>query len=240
MVEVLEVRKMRIRSRTARRFDLFDRRFDRVITPVLLRVGFSETQPYVFTRTDPLGEDVVYFDIEGKSFIVFVSFRPEYMDEIDVLYDYLPKQPVIGAASYLTPKCTTHRPKEFPCRKARDRDHSFDLVVQGLNAHALDWLASLRDRVRYADAVPPTMMMYVGRANEAAGRLARARQAYEEQLHREMACWDIVTFSQFVQSEAARPFVYLCLKLRRQIGPCERVMEAIKFRPTVAALANAE
>jgi hypothetical protein len=52
-----------IRSRTARRFDVFDRRFDKVVAPVLLGVGFAETEPYVFTRADPLGQDVVYFDI---------------------------------------------------------------------------------------------------------------------------------------------------------------------------------
>jgi hypothetical protein len=89
---------------------------------------------------------VVYFDVEPRSFIVHASFRPLYMDEIDGLYETLPKEPVLGAASYLAPTCMTHRPKEFPCRLAAKRDHSFSLVAQGLTTHALSWLASLRDR----------------------------------------------------------------------------------------------
>src|SRR5262245_39116615 len=109
---------MRLSSRTARRFDAFDKRFDKVVAPILGDSGFSETQPYVFTRQDPLGQDVIYFDVEPKSFIVHVSFRPEYMDEVDRLYDLLPKEPLLGAFAYLAPTCMTHRPKEFPCRLA--------------------------------------------------------------------------------------------------------------------------
>ena len=229
---------MRISSRTARRFDAFDRRFDKVVTPVLLNAGFAETQPYVFTRVENLGQDVVYFDIEGKSFDVLVSFRPHYMNEIDELYDRLPKEPVLGAASYLAPTCVTHRPKGYPCRVAARRDHSFDLAVQGFTTHAFDWLASLRDPPRYADAVPPTMMMYLGRSNEVAGRGDRARDAYEEQMRRELLHWDKITFTQFAQGEGARPFVYLCLKLGRELEKCERVMEAIKFQPNVDPLGH--
>jgi len=130
----------------------------------------------------------------------------------------------------------THRPKEFPCRLAARRDHSFDLVIQGLTTHALDWLASLRVPVCYADAVPPTGMMYVGRANEVARRFDRAREAYEEQMRRMLGCWDVSTFREFVESEGARVFIYLCLKLRRELDKCERVMDAIKFRPEVEPL----
>ena len=227
---------MRICSRTARRFDTFDKRFDKTVAPALLENGFAETQPYVFTRPDEAGQDVVYFDIEGKSFIVFASFRPRGMDEIDRLYDYLPKQPILGASSYLTPTCMIHRPKEFPCKLAARRDHSFELVVQGLRTHAFAWLKSLRDPVRYADAVAPTMMMYVGRANEMAGRLSRARAAYEEQMRRELTVWDMLTFTQFVRFEGAKVFVYLCLKLGRELEKSARVADAIKFRPSVMPL----
>src|SRR5689334_13714417 len=116
---------MRLSSRTTRRLDAFDKRFDKVVAPIVTNSGFSETQPYVYTRQVPLGQDVIYFDVEPKSFIVHASFRPEYMNEIDRLYDTLPKEPVLGAASYLAPTCMTHRPKEFPCRLAAKRDHSF-------------------------------------------------------------------------------------------------------------------
>src|SRR5437660_10238956 len=229
---------MRLSSRTGRRFDAFDKRFDKIITPILTNWGLTETQPYVFTRADPLGQDVVYFDVEPKSFIVEISFRPTYMDEIDRLYDLLPKEPLLGAASYLTPTCMTHRPKEFPCRIAAGRDHSWSLVVQGLSAHALDWLSSLRVPVRYADAVPPTAMMYVARANEVAKRWDRAKEAYEEQMRRELLAWHGSTFNQFVTSEGARVFVYLCLKLEREQEKCRRVMDALKFCPHVEPLRN--
>jgi hypothetical protein len=229
---------MRIRSRTARYFDSFDRRFDKTITPVLLDNGFTEVHPYVFARPDPEGEDVIYFDIEGKSFLVDIAFRPHYMDEIDQLYDRLPKEPNTGAPSYLTPTCMTHRPKEFPCQLASKRDHSFDLVIQGLTTHALRWLGSLRDPIKYADSVAPTAMMYVGRGNEVAGRLEPAGIAYKEQMRRELLGWDILTFSQFVQSEGAKVFVYLCLKLGREFAKCDRVMDAIKFRPRVVRLGS--
>lgn len=229
---------MRLSSRTARRFDSFDKRFDKIVAPNLISSGFSETQPYVFTRPDPLGQDVVYFDIEPKSFIVHASFRPQYMDEIDRLYEVCTKEPVLGAASYLAPTCMTHRPKEFPCRLAAKRDHSFSLVGQGLTTHALNWLSCLRVPVCYADAVPPTAMMYVGRANEVAKRLDRAREAYEEQMRRELLAWSICTFNEFVTSEAARAFVYLCLKLGREQERCTRVMDALKFSPHVEPLRN--
>jgi hypothetical protein len=80
---------MRIRSRTARRFDAFDRRFDAVIASILLRTGFTETQPYVFTRPDSSGRDFTYFDVEGKSFIVHLGYKPRYMEEIDRLFEHL-------------------------------------------------------------------------------------------------------------------------------------------------------
>lgn len=228
---------MRIRSRTSRRLDVFDRRFDEMVTPVLAAAGFTEAQPYVFTRRQTLpGEDVIYFDIEGKSFLVFVSFRPPCMDEIDVLYDYQPKEPILGASSYLTPTCFIHQPKTYPCGIASARDHSFRLVAGSFKHHAFEWLDSLRIPVCYADAVPPTMMMYLGRANECAGRFDRAREAYEEQMRCELACWEISSFNAFVKSEGARVFVYLCLKLGREPAKCERVMDAIKFRPLVTRL----
>jgi hypothetical protein len=229
---------MRLSSRTARRFDAFDKRFDKAIAPILTRSGFAETQPYVYTRQDPLGQDVVYFDVEPKSFIVHASFRPEYMDEIDGLYEFLPNEPVLGAASYLAPNCMTHRPKEFPCRLAAKRDHSFSLVAQGLTTHALSWLTSLRVPVSYADAVPPTMMMYLGRANEVAHRLDRAKEAYEEQMRRELLVWSMSTFNEFVASEGARVYVYLCLKLEREQERCRSVMDALKFYPDVQSLRN--
>jgi hypothetical protein len=224
---------MRLSSRTARHFDAFDKRFDNIVAPILISSGFSETRPYVFTRQDSLGQDVVYFDIEAKSFIVHASFRPQYMNEIDRLYDRLPDEPVLGAASYLAPTCMTHRPKLFPCRLAAKRDHSFSLVGQGLTTHALSWLSSLRVPVCYADAVPPTMMMYVGRASEVAKRLDRAKEAYEEQLRRCLLVWNSSSFTDFVGCEGARAFVYLCLKLDREHDKCTQVMASIKFHPDV-------
>jgi hypothetical protein len=79
-------------------------------------------------------------------------------------------------------------------------------------------------------------MMYVARANEVAGRMERAREAYEEQMRRELGCWEMSTFSEFTRFEGAREFVYLCLKLGRELDKCERIMEAIKFRPQVEPL----
>lgn len=229
---------MRICSRTARRDDAFDRKFDAVVTPVLLRTGFTETQPYVFTRPDSNGRDIAYFDVEGKSFIVHLGYRPNYMEEIDQLFRPLPlpKEPDIGACPYLTPKCMTHRPKQYACKLSKQRDRSFGMVVEGLTTHALNWLASLRDPVCFADSVPPTCLMHVGRANEVAGRLDQARDAYEQQMSSELACWETLTFTKFVEFEGAREFVYLCLKLRRELDKCERVMEALKFRPNVEPL----
>lgn len=52
----------------------------------------------------------------------------------------------------------------------------------------------------------------------------------------ELACWETLTFTKFVEFEGAREFVYLCLKLRRELDKCERVMEALKFRPNVEPL----
>lgn len=229
---------MRIRSRTARRFDAFDRKFDAVVTPLLLERGFTETQPYVFTRPDADGHDFAYFDVEGRSFIVYLGYKPRYMEEIDQLYapSLLPLQPHTGGCAFLTPKCMTHRPKEFPCLPAARRDHSLALVVEGFETHALGWLASLRTPVCYADEAAPTATMYVGRANEVAGRLDRARDAYEEQMRRELACWDLVTFNKFVEHEGSRTFVYLCLKLGREPEKCRRVMDSIKYYPSVEPL----
>jgi hypothetical protein len=79
-------------------------------------------------------------------------------------------------------------------------------------------------------------MMYVARANEVARRNERAREAYEEQMCRELGCWNSLSISEFIKFEGAREFVYLCLKLGRELDKCERVMEAIKFRPQVAPL----
>jgi hypothetical protein len=107
-----------------------------------------------------------------------------------------------------------------------------------LKTHAQDWLISLRDPTRYADAVPSTAIMYVARANEVAGRLNRAREAYEEAMRRLLACWAMSTFGAFVEFEGARQFVYVCLKLGRESEKCERVMDAIKYRPHVEHLAG--
>jgi hypothetical protein len=89
---------MRIRSRTARRFDAFDRRFDAAVATVLLSAGFTETRPYVFARPDSNGMDFVYFDVEVKSFIVHIGYKPQYMEEIEQLFEhlFLPKEPHIG------------------------------------------------------------------------------------------------------------------------------------------------
>jgi hypothetical protein len=221
--------------RTVRALDAFDRRFDEVITPVLLKAGFTETQPYVFTRPDSSGHDVCYFDVAGKSFVVNLGYTPKYMEEIDQLFEHL-ISPVIGSTAYLTPKCMTHRPKVYGCGLATQRDCSFQMVVEGLTTHAMDWLASLRAPTCYADAVAPTAMMYVARANEVAGRIGRAREAYEDQMRRELGCWEMSTFTEFTKFEGAREFVYLCLKLGRELDKCEQVMEAINFRPRVEPL----
>ena len=218
--------------RTARRFDTFDRKFDKTISAVLLGIGFTETQPYVFTRPDSIGRDFACFDIAGKCFTVSLGYKPLYMDEIDRLYGHL-IMPNYGGCSYLTPKCMTHRPKEYPCQSAAQRDRSFAMVAKGLTTHAPDWLASLRVPVCYADAMPPTAMMYLGRANEVAGRLDRARESYEEQMRRELACWEMNGPAEAAALQASRAFVYLCLKLGRELDKCERVMDALKFRPDV-------
>jgi hypothetical protein len=228
---------MRIASRTARRFDAFDKAFDRMVAPILAGAGFAETQPYVFTRADESGQDIAYFDVEASSMIVQVAFRPPYMDEIDDLYaDTLAaKEPVVGACSYLTPACMTHRPKVYSCRLASERDRSFAMIAKGLTTHSLAWLSSLRDPAQYADAVAPTTMMFLGRANEIAGRHDRGLAAYEEQWHRDQAVWEMSTFRAFVEHEGARVYVYLCLKLGREPERCARVCDAIKYRPQVAA-----
>lgn len=229
---------MRIRSRTTRRLDAFDRKFDASVTPVLAGAGFTEVRPYVFERPDAAGRDRVYFDIEGKSVIVFVSYLPAYMEEIDHLYEHLlvQHQPNMGGSSYLTPKCMIHLPKEFPCKSAAARDHSLALIVEGLRTHALDWLATLRAPTSYALAVPPTAMMYVGRANEVAGRCDVARVAYEEMFRRLLLNWNRVSFDSFVTGESARVFVYLCQKLGREREACVRVMDAMDFFPSVELL----
>lgn len=229
---------MRIRSRTTRRFDTFDRKFDAMIVAILHRDGFTETQPYVFTRPDLNGRDLIYFDVEGKSFIVLIGFKPNYMEEIDDLFTHLllTNQPHTGGCVYLTPKCVTCYPKEYACKLAAKRDRSFNMVVEALTTHVPGWLASLRIPVCYADAVPPTCLMYVGRANEVAGRLDLARAAYEEQMRRALVCWEMATFPQFVASEGAREFVYLCLKLQRELDKCQKVMDAIGFNPQVQPL----
>ena len=226
----------RTRSRRiVRVFDAFDHRLDEVITPVFLNAGFTETQPYVFRRPDSGGCDLCYFDVAGKSFVVNLGYTPKYMEEIDQLFEPL-MSPVTGSTAYLTPKCMTHRPKVYPRGLATQRDRSFRMVVEGLTTHAMSWLASLRVPACYADAVAPTAIMYVARANEVAGRLGRAREAYEEQMRRELGCWEILSFSEFTKFEGAREFVYLCLKLGRELDKCERVMEAIKFRPKIEPL----
>ena len=206
-----------------------------MITPELLNAGFTETHPYVFTRPDSSGRDLCFFDVAGKSFVVNLGYTPKYMEEIDQLFEHL-MSPVTGSTAYLTPKCMTHRPKVYPRRLATQRDRSFQMVVEGLTTHGMSWLDSLRVPVCYADAVAPTAMMYVARANEVAGRKERAREAYEDQMRRELECWEILTFSEFTKFEGARTFVYLCLKLDRELDKCERVMEAMRFRPQIEPL----
>lgn len=227
---------MRIASRTARRQDTFDNRFDEMIAAILLADGFIESQPYVFTRGSAPGQDVIYFDVEAASIIVQAAFQPNYMREIDELYapTLQPKESALFAFSYLTPVCMTHRPKVYSCKLAAHRDRSFAMVAQGLNTHALRWLMSLRDPLQYADAVPRTAMMYVGRANEWAGRKELAMAAYEEDFRRHLVLWKDFTFRAIVEGEGARGFIYLCKKLGREPEKCERVMNAIKFRPVVA------
>lgn len=229
---------MRICSRTARRIDAFDRKLDASAVPLLLGAGFTETQPYIFERHSIDGCDLTYFDIEATSFLVHMSFRPIYMNEIDQLYGHLllPHEPSIGASSYLTPTCMTHRPKKYPCKAAAARDRSLELVAVGLRSHALAWLDSLHSPEHYADAVPPASNMYVGRANEVAGRLQLARAAYEEQMSRLLACWNMVPFSKFAKFEGSREFVYLCLKLGRESDKGNRVMDATGFHPHVVPL----
>jgi hypothetical protein len=95
-------------------------------------------------------------------------------------------------------------------------------------------MLSLRDAVAYADAMAPTTMMYLGRANEMAGREDRAREAYGEQFRRHLILWNDFSFREIVEGESPRVFVYLCLKLGRELDKCEQVMNAIKYRPVVA------
>jgi hypothetical protein len=182
--------------RAARVFDAFDHRLDEVIAPVLRGFGFNETQPYFFTRPDAKGRDICYFDVAGGSFVVTLGYTPRYMEEIDQLYEHL-IPPGYGGTAYLTPTRMTHRPKIYSRRLAAQRDRSFGMVVEGLTTHAMSWLESLRVPACYADAVPPTATMYVARANEVAGRIGRAREAYEEHLRRELLCWNSISFSEY-------------------------------------------
>lgn len=229
---------MRISSRTVRRNDAFDRKLDALVTPILLDAGFKEARPYVFERHDAGGSDVIYFDVEGLSFLVQLAYRPNYMQELEQLFEHLrlPHDPNLGASSFFTPKWIVHKPREFPCKVAAARDRSLQMVAEGLRSHALAWLDSLRDPVRYAESVQPGATMYVGLANEVAGRLDLARAAYEGQMQRLLGCWDMLPFNKFVAFEGNREFVYLCLKLRRELDKCERVMDAIGFHPQVSAL----
>lgn len=221
--------------RTVRVLDAFDRKLDEVVSPVLLSAGFTETQPYVFTRPDSSGRDLCYFNVAGNSFVVRLGYTPKYMEEIDQLFEHL-MSPVTGCAAYLTPKCMTHRPKVYARSLATKRDRSFSMVIEGLTTHAMGWLASLRDPDCFVNAVAPTATMYVARANEVAGRLGRAREAYEKMMCCDLRCWEISTFPEFTKFEGARTFVYLCLKLGRELDKCERVMAAINFRPRVEPL----
>jgi hypothetical protein len=66
----------------------------------------------------------------------------------------------------------------------------------------------------------------------------RAKEAYEEQMRRELLVWSMSTLNEFVASEGARAYVYLCLKLGREQERCRSVMEALKYYPDVRLLRN--
>jgi hypothetical protein len=66
----------------------------------------------------------------------------------------------------------------------------------------------------------------------------RAKEAYEEQMRRALLVWSTSKFNEFVASEGARVYVYLCLKLGRELERCRSVMDALKFYPDVKTLRN--
>ena len=143
---------MRTKSREYRKGDAFDSKFDVLLLPVLWEQSFIEVYPYLFIRDEKHGKDLVYFDVEERSFIVHVSYKPNYMHEIDDLYQHYEKES-LGAFSYLTPGRMIHKPKEYQCNTTKKRDHSFNIVKKGLSDVAFQWLVSLRDPVKYVETV---------------------------------------------------------------------------------------
>lgn len=228
---------MRIKSREQRRGDAFDKKFDESITILLIQSGFIEEYPYIFTRQQPSGYDVIYFDIEGKSFIVQVSYVANYLKEVLELYkSYEPID--IGPFSYVTPKIMTFRPKEFPCKLAKVRDKSIELTAKSIQEVAIPWLETLKDKVQYAKSMPPTAILLVARACEEANLIEQAKTAYEEVLRRELACLSLCKgdLKKFSKQENNKVFVYVCYKLQKEMNKAKTISEIINYEPKTKIL----
>ncbi|MBI4914496.1 MAG: hypothetical protein HY825_01490 [Acidobacteria bacterium] len=225
-------------TRLTRRGDAFDHRLDAVVAPVLQREGFSEVEPYCWRRNLGSGQDVVYVNVTPAFFFVHVAHRPKYILEIDELYDFPDAEPVFGYAHLLTPKGVFGRTSgTFKCSRAADRDRSLAAAADALTAFAFPWLEAMCDPSAFADAVSPAAVMYKARAAEVSGDIARARAGYGEMMRRirevRAACR---SRRLFLESEAVRPFIYLCLKLQEDLALCSEVQELVGYRPRIVPL----
>ena len=229
-------------TRLKRRGDSFDKRLDSIAVPVLTSRGFQEVEPYCYRRQASVGEDVVYFNITPKFFLVHVTYRPAYIFEIDELYDYFPGEPQFGHGHLLTPKGPfVDTSWGFKTRKAAERDRSIESSARALEEHAVPWFEEMRNPPDYAESISPTTIMYLARSREVIGETVAAEAAYEEQFRSEICVFEICrSVEEFAKVESSRVFVYLCIKLGKAPEECRLVQKTIGYYPTVSLLISKE
>jgi hypothetical protein len=228
-------------TRLKRKSDAFDRKFEAVVIPSLTEFGFAEVEPYCFRRIQTSGCEIIYFNITPRFFVGCASFCPNYMLEIDELYDeaHFEGEPHIGCYHIITPKGvfrTSQTNCSYKCKLAMDRDRSLSTIVAAIHEHAIPWISGLHDPTNYASSIDSDGKMYFGRAHEVIGKVDNALEAYEEQFRRCLYGRNLFrTVEKFARAEGGRTFVYLSLKLQRELDLSAEVQNIIGYHPSIKA-----
>ena len=208
-------------SRTHRKDDLLERVIDTEIASKLLRLGFVESETFLFQRTIDQFTESAFINIEPKWFSLDVCSIPEGMKDVIELWDY---GTVYEAALVndlnLTPRGVFKRDQNgdyrFKIENAARRDNSISRAKTAVQEHLETWFKKVRNSQEYVLATSPSSALLYARANELASNSEVATAYYEDEydvLSQILAdCRDMNAFTQ-EHPAWARQYAYVSKKL---------------------------
>lgn len=220
-------------------------RCDEKLVPMLEPKGFRREQPGRYARRVTHGEERISVSKGPPSkarthFSVWISYYPDYMEQVFSLHDTSKWDVGSLTPPYLTPAGATFRPKYWGYETKDTLEKSLHHVIICLEQAAFRWLECLHDPKFFAQQADPRATLPYGFANEAAGNSEKAKAAYEsklESLLKIMALYDKKMVPEAeILSKAAKPFIFIAAKLGIEQERANYFRQKLNYHPKIELL----